>query len=86
MKINQEKIIAGLLGLIVCAVIIRFGYGVLLTQSECLEQIAERYPNVSCGSAEYIYCEWNNETYRIEQYIEDNVMRCDLKKVKNYEK
>ena len=77
----KEKIITAFLGIMVLCIAIYLGFVILQTQSDCLQQIADKYPNVSCVSADYIYCEWNNKTYHIVGDWEEDKYLCDLKEV-----
>ena len=80
-KETKDKIITAFFVIVALCIAIYLGFVILQTQGDCLESIAEKYPNVSCGSAQYIYCEWNNTTYNVVGDWVDDKYLCDLKEV-----
>jgi hypothetical protein len=67
-----------LVSIIILGTIIQVGYELMTQQTRCLNSIAEKYPNISCGSAQVIYCVWENKTYSIVMYQEESKVWCDL--------
>lgn len=75
--LNIDFLIGLILAIIVIGVTFHFSIEAINQQTRCLESIAEKYPGVECGSAQFIYCEWQNKTYNVVVYQESEYW-CDL--------